>query len=105
MPIGAVAIVVFGALFGLILVGLPVAYCLGVTGLAGLIIAEGAKAWVVLTGGAALHHLASFGLLAIPLFILMSSYITESGMGPKLIDFTTKWFSRLPGYLHSAAIR
>jgi C4-dicarboxylate transporter DctM subunit len=104
MGIGAIAVIVFSGLFGLILVGLPVAYCLGVTGLAGLIFAEGSKAWVVLTGGAALHHLASFGLLAIPLFILMSSYITESGMGPKLIDFTTKWFSRLPGYLHSAAI-
>lgn len=104
MHIGMVAGIVFGGLFGLILVGLPVAYCLGITGVAGLIFAEGSKAWVVLTGGAALHHLASFGLLAIPLFILMSSYITESGMGPKLIDFSTKWFTRFPGYLHSSAI-
>lgn len=97
------AIVTFG-LLALLLLAIPIAYVLGLTGILGLFAAtNGSTAWVSLTSGA-VQHLSSTTLLAIPLFMLMSAYITESGMGPKLLDFTDKWFSRLPGSLYSAAI-
>lgn len=97
------AIVTFG-LLALLLLAIPIAYVLGLTGIFGLFTAtNGSSAWVALSAGA-IHHLGSTTLLAIPLFMLMSAYITESGMGPKLLDFTDKWFSKLPGSVYSAAI-
>lgn len=104
MNLGFVGTVIGIALMSLLLMGLPVAFALGLTGLYGIFHATGTSAWVTLTSGAALHHLSHFGFLAIPLFILMSVFITQSGIGARLIDATSKWFSFLPGYLHSASV-
>jgi len=104
MSFGTLGLVFALGLFSLLLMGLPVAFALGITGLIGIMTAGGNDAWITLTSGAALHHMSHFGFLAIPLFILMSTYITESGIGARLIDAATKWMSKLPGYLHSASI-
>ncbi len=104
MNLGITAGLVTAGLLALLLLGIPIAYVLGMTGIFGLYSATGGtSAWMSLTSGAALH-LSSSSLLAIPLFMLMSAYITESGMGPKLLDFTDKWFSKMPGALYSAAL-
>lgn len=104
MNVGITATFVTLGLLALLLIGIPIAYVLGLTGIFGLYSATGGtSAWLSLTSGAVMH-LSSSSLLAIPLFMLMSAYITESGMGPKLLDFTDKWFTRLPGSLYSAAV-
>ena len=104
MNLGITAGLVTTGLLALLLLGIPIAYVLGMTGIFGLYSATGGtSAWLSLTSGAALH-LSSSSLLAIPLFMLMSAYITESGMGPKLLDFTDKWFSKMPGALYNAAL-
>ncbi|MEP9399105.1 TRAP transporter large permease [Mesorhizobium sp. KR2-14] len=104
MNIGITTGLVTAGLIALLLLGIPIAYVLGMTGIFGLFSATGGtSAWLSLTSGAALH-LSSSSLLAIPLFMLMSAYITESGMGPKLLDFTDKWFSKMPGALYNAAL-
>lgn len=104
MNIGITAGLVTTGLLALLLLGIPIAYVLGMTGIFGLFSATGGtSAWMALTSGAALH-LSSSSLLAIPLFMLMSAYITESGMGPRLLDFTDKWFRKMPGSLYNAAI-
>lgn len=104
MQLGLTAGLVTIGLVALLLVGIPIAYVLGMTGIFGLFSAtNGTDAWLSLTSGAAMH-LSSSSLLAIPLFMLMSAYITESGMGPRLLDFTDKWFSKFPGALYNAAI-
>lgn len=104
MSLGLLGALFSVALISLLLMGLPVAFALGITGLYGIFAATGNDAWITLTSGAALHHLSHFGFLAIPLFILMSAYITHSGIGTRLIDAATKWFSFLPGYLNSASV-
>lgn len=104
MNLGITAGLVTAGLLALLLLGIPIAYVLGMTGIFGLYSATGGtNAWMALTSGAAMH-LSSSSLLAIPLFMLMSAYITESGMGPKLLDFTDKWFSKMPGALYNAAL-
>lgn len=104
MNIGITAGLVTAGLLALLLLGIPIAYVLGMTGIFGLFSATGgSSAWLSLTSGATLH-LSNSSLLAIPLFMLMSAYITESGMGPKLLDFTDKWFSKMPGALYNAAL-
>jgi C4-dicarboxylate transporter, DctM subunit len=104
MSIGLVGLITAASMLSLILLGLPIAFALGLTGLGGIIAVTGGTAWVDFASGAALHNLSHFGLLAVPLFILMGTYITESGMGPRLIDFASQWFRRFPGYLHTASI-
>lgn len=104
MNLGITASFVLIGLLALLLLGIPIAYVLGLTGIIGLYSATGGtSAWLSLTSGATMH-LSSSSLLAIPLFMLMSAYITQSGMGLKLIDFTDKWFSKLPGSIYNASI-
>lgn len=104
MQVGLTVGLVTTGLLALLLLGIPIAYVLGLTGIFGIVTAtNGTSAWLALTSGATLH-LSSSSLLAIPLFMLMSAYITESGMGPRLLDFTDKWLSRFPGALYNAAI-
>ncbi|MCB1380097.1 MAG: TRAP transporter large permease [Alphaproteobacteria bacterium] len=104
MNIGFAGTFLVIATVSLLLLGLPVAFALGIAGLYGIFSTTGTAAWVTLTSGAALHHLSHFGFLAIPLFVLMSVFITQSGIGARLIDATSKWFNFLPGYLHSASV-
>lgn len=92
------------AMLVLLVLGMPIAFALGATGLFTLMHIAPGSGWMTFTSGAGIEHLANFGFMAIPLFVLMSAYITESGIGRDLIDVSTKWLSRLPGHLHSASI-
>ena len=92
-----------GMLFAIFL-GLPVAIALSAVGLLGLLYVGGLQTVIVMTGGTAVSELSHFSLLAIPMFMLMSSAITASGIGKTIVDFMTKWLHRIPGALHSAAV-
>ncbi len=101
---GLAAALMMGIVLCVLLIGLPIGFSLGLSGLGAIFLATGFDNWIDLVGGTAVHHLSSFGFLAFPLFILMGTVVTESGLGPKLIDFSLKWFSRIPGPLHVATI-
>lgn len=88
----------------LLLIGVPVAYALGLVGL-GLIAVGGSAAGLgYLLPTAAFYHLASFALIALPLFILLSSFMITSGMGYELFEFAHRWIGRLPGALATASV-
>jgi C4-dicarboxylate transporter DctM subunit len=94
----------FAIILGVLLIGLPIAFTLGLAGLVSIVLGSGWTDWLDLAGGTAVHNLSSFGFLAFPLFILMGTLVTESGLGPRLIDFALKWMSRVPGPLHAATV-
>ncbi len=104
MAPGAASIVITLVLTVLLFVGIPIAIALGLAGLVSIMAGIGGTAWITLTGGAALHNLTNLGFLAIPLFILMGYFVSESGMGEKLVHFASLWFRRFPGYLNIAGI-
>ncbi|MCI5075491.1 TRAP transporter large permease [Oricola sp.] len=92
-----------GMLFAIFL-GLPVAIALGSVGLLSLFYVGGTSTLIVMAGGTAVYQLSHFGLLAIPLFMLMSSTIKASGIGANIVDLVIKWLHKVPGALHSAAV-
>lgn len=104
MSIEALAFIFLAGMLVAIAIGLPVAIALGAVGVLGLLFVGGYNTLIIMTGSTAVHELSHFGLLAIPLFLLMSSVITHSGIGKLIVDLVSKWLYRLPGALHSAAI-
>jgi len=104
MSIEILAMMFLAGMLVAILIGLPVAIALGSVGLIGLFYMGGIQAFVILSGGTAMYQLSHFGLLAIPLFMLLSAIIKASGIGTTIVDLVINWLHRIPGVLHSAAV-
>jgi len=86
------------ALIALLLTGMPVAFALGFTAIAFLVIHDGVGALEVVaeTLFAALDE---FTLLSIPMFLLMGSAIAASRAGSDLYEALDRWLYRVPGGL------
>lgn len=76
--------VLLGSFFALMIVGVPVAYALGLAALAGAL-------WMELPLDAVMIQIASgvnkFSLLAIPFFVLAGAIMAEGGMSRRLVAF------------------
>ena len=92
----AILLIVFVVL---LVIGVPVAFCIGVATLAALLVS--------LEGGPALATMAqrmvsglnSFALLAIPLFILSGVIMGQGGIAARLIHFAKCLIGMVPGGL------
>lgn len=98
-------ILVFTILLLLLLVsGLPVAFSLGLGGVAGMILfmgGEGALAQLPIIG---YKSLDDFVLTAVPLYILMSQILLTGKVGNDLFELANKWLRHLPGGLGIATV-
>lgn len=88
----------------LLLLGLPVAFSLGVTGMAGIYFFAGGTAVFSQMPLIAYKALDDFVLSAIPLYILMSQILLVGKVGSDLYDVGSKWLRHLPGGLGVATI-
>src|ERR1700690_389362 len=92
------ALVVIGALFGCIAIGVPIAYALGLAALA-------AAWWIDLPPAAVMLQVSSgvskFAMLTIPFFVLAGAIMAEGGMARRLVSFANVLvgFMRLRGGL------
>ncbi|GBU09024.1 C4-dicarboxylate transport system large permease component [Gammaproteobacteria bacterium] len=94
-------IVLFGTFFFLLFIGLPICYSIGLASIATLLIATDiafASALMTLAQKMA-SGLDSFGLLAIPFFILAGNIMNRGGLAIRLINFAKVLGGRLPGPL------
>ena len=99
----ALTLVLFGSMFLLLALGLPLTFVIG---------SIGALATFFLWGPNALYNVATrafastmdFVLLAIPLFILMASILQRSGIADALYDTIHKWFGGLNGGLAAGTV-
>ena len=84
---------------GMLLLGVPVAYSIGLATLATMLFTMGT--WPALTTQAQriATGLDSFALLAIPFFILAGQIMNRGGMARRLIDFAQALLGLLPGTL------
>jgi tripartite ATP-independent transporter DctM subunit len=97
-----IGLVLIGALFVLLLLGLEIAWSVGVVALIGLI-------WwvdqpinqIAYTIWASLN---SFTLTAMPLFILMGTILGNTGVNERLFSAIDKWVGQLPGGLACSVI-
>lgn len=98
-------IIIFTALLLLLLVlGLPVAFSLGMAGVAGMLIfmgGDGALAQLPIIG---YKSLDDFVLTAVPLYILMSQILLTGKVGNDLFELANKWLRHLPGGLGIATV-
>lgn len=95
-------IVLIGIFLGLITLGVPISFVIGVVALTGVILIPGLSGIVVFmkmfTG------LQSFVLLAIPLFILAANLMNHSSISKKLIDLCIALVGHIRGGLAHANI-
>ena len=92
-------------LLTLLILGLPVAFSLGLGGLAGMFVfmggSDGALAQLPIIG---YKSLDDFVLTAVPLYILMSQILLTGKVGNNLFELGNKWLRHLPGGLGIATV-
>ncbi len=89
-------------LFGLLAIGMPVAFTLAFTGALGLYAVGGWQAVSGVLATAPLSSVESYELISVPLFILMAEFVIMSGVADKLFAAAATWVGRVPGGLAMA---
>lgn len=101
IAIGLLCIVVF---FALSLIGVKICYAMLGSGVLGLIMLSGIKGAASVTATALFSMISSYDYCVLPMFILMATIITETGMGTSLYASCRTWLGHLPGGLCIATI-
>jgi tripartite ATP-independent transporter DctM subunit len=101
-------ILVIGALLslsilGLMLAGVRIAMALGVVGVIGLYVLL-PKPQLLTIAERAWSSVNSFTLTAVPMFVLMSTLLMQSGVTSRMFDSLVRWFGRTPGGLAHASV-
>lgn len=93
-----------GGLAVLLLIGLPVAFALGLLAVGGMyFFGDGTFLWnqIPITS---YKSLDSFNLTALPLYVLMSQVLVVTGVGRDLYEMASRWFRQFPGGLALATV-
>lgn len=98
------SIIAFVALFGLVLLRVPIAISMIIVGTSGFALLRSVDASLRLTGNAAFDTVFSFTLSVIPLFILMGNLLAVSGVSDALFSTAHRALYRLRGGLAMATI-
>jgi len=94
-----VLLIILGGAIGLLLIGLPVGIAFLFADLIGTLIFMGGLEGVKLLILNLEESLTSFGLLTVPMFILMGDVMFRSKMAFRAIDTLDYWIGRVPGRL------
>jgi tripartite ATP-independent transporter DctM subunit len=87
------------ALVALVCLGVPLAFGIGLVGIAGIGLLVGVPQAATQTFQAAFQTTTQFVLTSIPLFILMGHLVGVGGIGRDLYDCVQKWVNWMPGGL------
>lgn len=87
----------------LMLTGIPIAFGLGLISATAIFFVLGGSSALSILSTIAYTAVNGFALTCIPLYILMGSLITVTGLGSKLYDGTYKWLAWMPGGLAVAS--
>jgi len=104
MDISTITFLLFACMIIGLISGLPIAFILGSIGVLFTIFLWGPYALGVIPTLIFGKAMMSFGLLAIPLFILMGAALQESGMADRLFSAVHVWGGRINGGLAVAAV-
>ncbi|MFH1652407.1 MAG: TRAP transporter large permease [Chloroflexota bacterium] len=99
-----VAVIGLLILFTLIALRMPIGYAMGTVGFVGAGVIIGFKSGASLLGISPFHSAMSYFLAVVPLFVLMGSLATLSGVSRDGYNVTFKWLGHLPGGLAVATI-
>jgi len=104
MTPGELTALIFGVMFTLMIVRVPIAVSMFVAGCVGYVVQAG---WLPLSSflsTQAFARFASFELSVIPLFILMGAFATQGGLSKALFEFAAAVTARFRGGLAMGAV-
>ncbi|GGP08032.1 TRAP transporter large permease [Oceanobacillus neutriphilus] len=93
-----------GGLATLLLIGLPVAFSLGLLAVLGMYFFNGGSFAFAQIPIIAYKSLDDFTLTALPMYVLMSQILVVSGVGRDLYEMASRWFRHFPGGLAIATV-
>ena len=85
----------------LLVTGLPIAFCMGLSGIVGTMFHMG-PASILQMGAVPFSYTSGFSLLAIPMFVLMGNILLEYGIGSVLFELVNKLVGKTRGGLAMA---
>lgn len=80
-----------GGLILLLVLGMPIGFALATSGALGLAAHMGAGIVGPLMADSFFEHSSSYLLLTIPMFVLMSEYLSASGIARDIVDASYRW--------------
>jgi C4-dicarboxylate transporter, DctM subunit len=104
MSMNAVALVGFVALFGLMLLRVPVGMAMGLVGVGGFAYLSGSGPALKMVGQTSMRTVTDWNFAVVPLFLLMGSFATTSGMSRELFRAANGFLGHLRGGLGIATI-
>src|SRR5690625_6866532 len=93
-----------GGLGTLLLIGLPVAFALGLLAVAGMYFFNGGTFAFAQIPIISYKSLDNFTLTALPMYVLMSQILVVTGVGRDLYEMASRWFRQFPGGLAIATV-
>lgn len=96
MDVSIAGLIVF---LSLLLMGVPVAFCMLVVGFGGLATIIGFAPALASTKAMMYHSVANWLYVCVPMFILMGHFANKSGIIQDIFHFFQVWFGRFPGAL------
>jgi C4-dicarboxylate transporter, DctM subunit len=99
-----VGIIALFILLGLFLTGLPLAFAMASVGFVGFMVLNNFDIAMALLANDFFDSLSSYGLTAIPLFVLMGQIAFNSGIARGLYTATHKFLGHIPGGLAIATV-
>jgi len=92
-------IIILVVLLGLLALGVPIAYSIGIASLAAILQAVPPEICVITAAQRIFVGMSRFSLTAIPFFILAGNLMNRGGIAGRLVDFVMALLGRLPGAL------
>ncbi|MFT5657319.1 MAG: C4-dicarboxylate transporter DctM subunit [Gammaproteobacteria bacterium] len=96
-PLESGLVILVGLLL-LLATGMPIAFALGLVAICGLLLTDGWGAMSIV-GETFFAGISEFGLVSIPMFILMGAAVSSSPAGKDLYEALDRWLNRIPGGL------
>ena len=93
-----VTVVLFGGLIFLLTIGVPVVFALGSISILVAFI-QGGSNDLFIVATTTYRQITDFGLMSIPLFLLMGNFLLHSGISDRLFKALNHWLSGLRGGL------
>src|SRR4051812_3795183 len=104
MDTNVVATVGFVALFGLMLLRVPVGMAMGLVGVTGFGYIVGSTPAIKMIGQTSMRTVTDFNFAVVPMFLLMGSFATTSGMSRELFRAANSFLGHRRGGLGIATI-
>src|SRR6201982_2399890 len=104
MSTDAVAVIGFVALFALMLLRVPVGMAMGLVGVSGFSYLVGGSAALKLVGQTSMRTVTDYTFGVIPMFLLMGTFVSNSGMSRELFRAANGFVGHLRGGLGIAPV-